>query len=90
VRWSLRGIRTMVTFEEALGIKDSFSESHLGRFGVCGVGVGQDDTGAPILVVHVDPDATSPEGDGAIPDQIGDLPVRIEQTGPFRAQAPRS
>jgi hypothetical protein len=76
----------MVTFDDALRIKDKFSESHLGRHGVSGVGVGKDDNGEPVLVVHVDADAAA--ADGAIPDKIDDLAVRIERTGPFSAQAP--
>jgi hypothetical protein len=77
----------MVTFEDALRIKDRFSESHLGQFGVCGVGVGQDEAGTPVLVVQVDPAVAPAEGADAIPDKIEDLPVRVERSGPFTAQA---
>jgi hypothetical protein len=76
----------MVTEAEALRIKDAFSEQHLGRDGVCAVGVGQDQDGAPVLVVHLDAERT--EAPSGVPAVIEGLPVRIERTGPFRAQSP--
>jgi hypothetical protein len=76
----------MVTDAEAMRIKDAVSEQHLGKNGVSGVGIGQDEEGAPVLVVHMDADRTGPPP--GLPPVIDGLAVRIERTGPFRAQSP--
>lgn len=75
----------MVTRAEAMRIKDAFSAEHLGRDGVCAVGLGQDEGGAPVLAVQVD--ASLKNTALNIPDEVGGLPVRVEWTGPFRAQS---
>lgn len=78
--------RKMVTDAEAMQIKDAFSEQHLGRNGICAVGIGRDEEGTPVLVVHVD--AEQAEEPPSLPSVIDGLAVRIERTGPFRAQSP--
>jgi hypothetical protein len=75
----------MVTHAEAVRIKDAFSAQRLGRDGVSAVGVGQDDSGAPVLVVHLDVGST--DAASGIPDAVEGLPVRIEWTGPFHKQS---
>jgi hypothetical protein len=75
----------MVTQAEAIRIKDSFSAQHLGRNGVSAVGVGQDGSGAPVLIVHLD--ARLKGTATSVPDVIEGLPVRIEWTGPFSKQS---
>ena len=75
----------MVTQAEAMRIKDAFSTQHLGRNGVSAVGIGQDDGGAPVLVVHLD--ASLKDTATSVPEAVEGLPVRVEWTGPYRKQS---
>jgi len=55
------------------------SRAVMGRPGVTGTAVGEDD-GAPVLFVFV----RSHEARDGVPDQVDGVPVKVEVTGAFR------
>ncbi len=52
--------------------------------GVSGFGVGQDDDGTQVLVVYVE--AGRPDVAASLPREIEGYPVRVVESGTFRAQ----
>ena len=54
--------------------------------GVCGFGVERDESGADVLVVHVE--AGRADVAASLPRELEGYPVRGVESGPFRAHGP--
>lgn len=71
--------------EAARQIKKRWSRELMQRPDVVGVGLEEDAQGRPVLVVHVLADAAGGTQPG-LPAEVDGMPVRIERSGPIRAQ----
>lgn len=69
--------------DDVHAVKRRHSERMLRRPGVCGFGVERDENGADVLVIHVE--AGSTEVASSLPREIEGYPVRVVESGPFRA-----
>ena len=64
-------------------VKRRHSARVMGLPGVCGFGVERDENGVDVLVVHVE--AGRPDVARALLREIEGHPVRVVESGPFRA-----
>jgi hypothetical protein len=64
-------------------VKRRHSTRVMGLPGVCGFGVERDEHGADVLVIHVK--AGHAGGGSRFPREIEGYPVRVVESGPFRA-----
>jgi hypothetical protein len=72
----------MPSEEEARLVKQRYSSKHLGRDGICGVGVEKDEAGNYVISIHLDTD--DPAVRARLPGQIEGYPVKPIFSGPFR------
>jgi hypothetical protein len=68
--------------DELRAIKKRHSARLLQQQGVSGVGIEKDETGGPVLVVHLATD--DPEIRGRLPDEIEGNRILYRWSGPFR------
>lgn len=73
----------MQTEAAVRALKRRHSPALLGQPGISGVGVEKADDGGCILTVHLAED--SPAVRAAVRKVVGDIPVRLSRSGPFRA-----
>jgi hypothetical protein len=72
--------------EEAIrAVKRRYAPQFLQKPGVSGIGVEKDDTGRYVLAIHVD--GSNAALVDQLPKEIEGHPVRVVQSGPFRALA---
>ena len=72
----------MTTKEEAIELKNQYSDFLLGFPGVVGVGITEDDSGSYGLLVHLEDD--NDEVVGRICDRLSGHSVKFERTGRYR------
>ncbi len=77
----------MVSEARAMRVKQRYSAQLLRQPGVSGVGVEKADDGGYALAIYVDRD--DPEITKNLPRRLGDCPVKIVFSGPFRKLAPK-
>ena len=75
----------MTTFEDLKAVKRRHAASLLRRDGVVGVDIDEDDSGEPVIAVHLERD--SPKVRQQLPSELEGHPVKYVLTGPVRKQA---
>jgi hypothetical protein len=68
--------------DKLLDAKRRLSLQHLGKGGVCGVGIGNGGKGELVLQVHLDPG--DPNAGDNVPEEFDGYVVQKQRTGPFR------
>lgn len=75
----------MAKEEQVREVKRRHAPDLLKRPGVNGVGVEKDESGQFYLALHVEAD--NPQAQQGLPQEIDGVPVKVVQSGPFRAQS---
>jgi hypothetical protein len=69
-------------------MKERYAAELLQQPGVSGVGVGRDEQGNPILVIHLD--IESPDSRPKLPRELEGFPIQFVEDGPFYKFSQRS
>ena len=68
--------------EKIREVKRRHSRELLSQPGVCGLDIEDDESGRPVLVIHLDSD--DPAVRARLPARIEGYPVRLVKSGPFQ------
>lgn len=75
----------MASFEELKRVKRRYAAGLLRRPGVNGVDIDEDESGQPIIAIHLESD--DPAIRASLPDQLDGHPLKFVETGPIRKQS---